>query len=408
MPDFDLRTVVFLTGAMGALMAMVLHFLRRSYPHSIQGMSDWSLGPLVIGASTLFIGMQSHLPDLITKGVANFVMLSGGYLLVRGTHRHVGQTTPRWPLYLLWLVALPAMLWTSSISPSYEQRLFVLSGILASYFVSMLWVLLRKGKRSFATSYTGVVLTALSIVMALRMATATSVPAGSGLFDATFFQSLYILSLSFGLLMLSIGFVLLASEQLRQELENIITHDLLTGALARRALLAQGQTELARAQRSGNPTSVLMLDLDHFKLVNDNHGHLVGDAVLRDFAQRCMSHLRPSDLFCRWGGEEFVVLLPETAPPAALSIAERLRQSQTADATLPACTVSIGLASLTPQEEQSLDTLISRADAALYQAKARGRNRVEIATPAGQAPPAPPAQTTPPSIRNESSAHPAA
>lgn len=408
MPDFDLRTVVFLTGAMGALMAMVLHFLRRSYPHSIQGMSDWSLGPLVIGASTLFIGMQSHLPDLVTKGVANFVMLSGSYLLVRGTYRHVGQTIPRWPLYLLWLVALPAMLWTSSISPSYEQRLFVLSGIMGSYFVSMLWVLLRKGKRSFATSYTAVVLTALSIVMALRMATATSVPAGSGLFDATFFQSLYILSLSFGLLMLSIGFILLASEQLRQELENIITHDLLTGALARRALLAQGQTELARAQRSGHPTSVLMLDLDHFKLVNDNHGHLVGDAVLRDFAQRCMSHLRPSDLFCRWGGEEFVVLLPETASPAAQSIAERLRQSQTADATLPTCTVSIGLASLTPQEEQSLDTLISRADAALYQAKARGRNRVEIATPEGHAPPAPPEHTTPPPIRNESSAHPAA
>lgn len=392
MTDFDLRTVVILSGLMGALLSMVLYFLRRSYPPSIRGMRDWALGPLLAGLSTVFVVPIGAFPELVTAGMSNLLVLGGGYMLLRGTWEHFGHARPRWALVLLWAVAFPALVWASAVAPSYDLRLFILSGVLACYLLGMLWAIRQQSRRSFAVTYTSVVLGAMSLVMLLRMLTSAYMPAGQDLMGASFFQSLYVIGMSVGLLMLSIGFVLLATDQLRLELENIITHDMLTGALARRALFSQGHAEIARSQRSGQPTTVLMLDLDRFKAVNDTHGHLAGDAVLRDFSQRCMALLRPSDLFCRYGGEEFVVLLPDTAAAEALHIAERLRQSRTADSDLPTCTVSIGLAALAPGEVASLQTLINRADTALYAAKRNGRNRIEVASPTELplgAPPAP-------------------
>ncbi|MDD2546574.1 MAG: GGDEF domain-containing protein [Burkholderiaceae bacterium] len=385
MPFFDLRTAVFLTGAMGALMAMVLFFLRRNYPASVQGMREWALGPLVVAASTLLIARQGHGPDVLTVVLANLVLLSGSALLVRGTYRHFARPLPRWPALLV-CAGAPAIAWWTLVTPYYSLRLVVISSILACHFAGMARVVFAQPVQSFATRYTLGVLSALILAMLLRLVSATTLPAGEGLFQATFFQSLYILSLSFGLLMLTIGFVLLASERLHAELENLITHDMLTNALTRRTLFERGHAELARSQRNGHPVSALMMDLDHFKNVNDQHGHLVGDAVLRDFALRAMAQLRPADLLGRYGGEEFVVLLTETALDQARLVAERIRTSSSADPQLPPCTVSIGVATLAPGQPASFDALINQADAALYQAKHRGRNRIETLSSNPKAP----------------------
>lgn len=165
--------------------------------------------------------------------------------------------------------------------------------------------------------------------------------------------------------------------------------DVLTGWHNRRYLTVRLSEELARARRDGTRLVCLMLDIDHFKRVNDNWGHAAGDAVLREIAQRIESQVRASDVAARYGGEEFVVLLPGTDVGSALLLAERIRQSVSATPIdLPngdnvTITASIGISEVQPAPEADDlktigDSLIARADVALYAAKAAGRDRVIV------------------------------
>ena len=173
------------------------------------------------------------------------------------------------------------------------------------------------------------------------------------------------------------------AEQLNEALQ-LVRHesetDALTGQPNRRALDALLEQQLALARSVGRPFSVLLLDIDHFKLVNDTHGHGAGDDTLRAFAQRVREHLRQGDTCARYGGEEFVVVLPGTTLVAALEVAERLRQG-VAEASLMSVplvrtTVSIGAAQYLPGE--TVEQLLARADTAVYAAKRGGRNQVRV------------------------------
>jgi len=165
--------------------------------------------------------------------------------------------------------------------------------------------------------------------------------------------------------------------------------DVLTGWHNRRYLAVRIKEELARARRDGSKLVCLMLDIDHFKQVNDTWGHAAGDAVLRELAQRIEMQVRASDVAARYGGEEFVVLLPNTDVSSASKLAERIRKEIVASPiTLPCgefvtITASIGIAQVSPgANEKDLktlgDSLIARADVALYAAKSAGRDRVVV------------------------------
>jgi two-component system cell cycle response regulator len=165
------------------------------------------------------------------------------------------------------------------------------------------------------------------------------------------------------------------------EARHLAATDSLTGLMNRRAFMEAMDRERSRAVRHTLPLSLLMLDVDHFKKVNDTHGHDAGDAVLRGIAAVLRKIARKSDFVSRWGGEEFVVALAQTAEAGGRIAAERVRRA-IADTpyTLPSgetlhATASVGLASATAQID--LEELVARADRALYSAKARGRNRVE-------------------------------
>ncbi|EQD80868.1 response regulator receiver modulated diguanylate cyclase, partial [mine drainage metagenome] len=147
----------------------------------------------------------------------------------------------------------------------------------------------------------------------------------------------------------------------------------------RRALMARIAEALTEARQQHVPLSLIFLDLDHFKVINDRHGHLTGDACLRILAERVHSELRPGDTLARWGGEEFVVLLPATALGEAALIGERIRRRVEADPFVAggaavAVTVSLGLSGHARATVESPEQLIEQADAALYRAKAAGRN----------------------------------
>lgn len=161
-----------------------------------------------------------------------------------------------------------------------------------------------------------------------------------------------------------------------QELERQASSDPLTGLLNRRGFDARLATAVALAQRSGRALSVITIDVDHFKRVNDTYGHEVGDNVLRTLAQQLKTRLRASDAVARLGGEEFIVLLPDTAPDAALDMAEQLLVVVAALAGDDTATVTIsaGVSALRPDDEDE-NAMLRRSDAALYAAKTAGRNR---------------------------------
>lgn len=173
-------------------------------------------------------------------------------------------------------------------------------------------------------------------------------------------------------------------KKMEEELRMLATTDPLTGVNNRRKFLETSERELARCTRYNHPLCLLMLDADHFKSVNDSHGHDVGDKVLKLLSDICVRELRDVDVFGRFGGEEFVAALPETNITTALEVAERLRESLAAlqvpikDAAPLKFTVSIGAAERT-KEDKTVHDLLNRADGALYQAKESGRNKVVYA-----------------------------
>jgi diguanylate cyclase (GGDEF)-like protein len=254
-------------------------------------------------------------------------------------------------------------------------------GMLAFVVPGLLWC---------ALSYSAFTASLLSLVVCLW----TMAGVATGVLNFTPAHAGDVFSLRVGVTLLALGPLAVAcasaarAEALRR-LDHAVRHDDLTGVLARRALLKQGARLLASHQRESAGAAVLMLDVDHFKQVNDQHGHGAGDQLLIGIAQAMARTLRPQDLLGRLGGEEFAAVLPGVSPAEAHAIAERLRSAveQQPFATAPGgqgptqrATVSIGLVhSATMGGNADMDTLLLAADAALYRAKAEGRNRVALA-----------------------------
>ncbi|MGM0412343.1 MAG: sensor domain-containing diguanylate cyclase [Pseudomonadota bacterium] len=168
-------------------------------------------------------------------------------------------------------------------------------------------------------------------------------------------------------------------KRLERELEQQATHDRLTGLYNRGFFDQVLDKEIGRAARYGHPLSLILLDIDHFKAINDTYGHLVGDEILKGLAARMARRLRESDTLARWGGEEFIALLPATQATGARELAEGIRR-QVAEEAFPDVghiTISLGVAELEPGE--SLKDLTRRTDDALYAAKSAGRDQVRTA-----------------------------
>jgi len=196
------------------------------------------------------------------------------------------------------------------------------------------------------------------------------------------------LCLLFGMLLLRR--LLVEYEHANFQLGRLAKFDALTGALSRTELFLRAKTEIERSLRSGHSISFLMIDIDHFKNVNDHYGHQVGDAVLINLVKNCQQQLRAMDIFGRVGGEEFFLILPESPQDEAYTVAERIRNGISEVPTLiegasPVfITISIGVAVYTPQHGERSDSEVilkkffKLSDDAMYQAKSKGRNRTEL------------------------------
>lgn len=376
-PFVDPRTIVLLTGIMGGLMAVVLYFLQRNYPPSVKGLRYWTAGTALLFAAGLTAASRGFTPDLVSITLANLLIFSGVYLQFFGSEQFFGLGSRLRPRFIVIGALTLVSAWFTVMQPLYIARLMISISVMTWLFASHAWLIFRHGGRSFAYRFAVFSLVCAALSQLLRFATAWLFPIGSGILDTTPQNLIYMISYPFLMLLSAISLVLMATDRVRTEFEHLASHDSLTNALTRRNLTEVCQQELERCNRHGRAMSILLIDIDHFKAINDNYGHQAGDRALVQFVSAVTTLLRSADAIGRLGGEEFVVVLPETPTEVARVVAERIRAKVREHDSPGKITVSIGVTTNRPHTD-SVDALMARADRAMYQAKAQGRDQVVL------------------------------
>lgn len=373
MKQLDPPTLIAMAGIMAAHMAVVLFFMRRHYPPHIRGLGYWAAAPVLWLVAAALFGGRGVLPGWISIVAANALLLLGSVTHYIGCRRFL-EHGGGWGLWstavagsMLVFAALAAM------HAPYPLRLGLFTMLLLCLYAAQLRFLLRYGGRRFPVRLVEVLICAHIAVLLTRLASVVMGQAGSDLMEPSFQQTLYVGAYALAALLLCVGAMLMATDRLTTELQHLATYDALTGALNRRVVIQHCEDELLRSRRSGKGPALLMIDLDHFKELNDTHGHQHGDAVLAHFVQRTQSVLRGMDRLGRYGGEEFLVLLPETGAADAQAVALRIHAALDEGHALD-CRMSIGMTACQGPHD-TLDAMLTRADRALYQAKGLGRNR---------------------------------
>lgn len=332
---------------------------------------------LVSVASLLGMGL-GRLHSLLSMNLPRLLLPAGLLIAYVGTQRFLGVL----PRYRGWIVAIIVAMalhmWFTYGYPSFVARQSVATALSTVLLASFALFVHRRGTHSFGSRLTKLVLAATSAVTGMRFATLLLFPSGESILDMSFAQTVYVVTFAFCIFPLGVGLILMATERLIDEMRYLASHDALTGALNRRHMNAAISAEIERSARHGHCMALLVMDLDHFKTINDQHGHQLGDQVLVSFVGTASALLRQHDQLGRFGGEEFVALLPETELDDAVIVAERIRLACTALHPAVGCTVSIGVAANAAAGD-TVDSLFARADAAMYRAKSLGRNRVETA-----------------------------
>jgi diguanylate cyclase (GGDEF)-like protein len=351
----------------------------------------WWGGAYACGALAVLIFVLSGFRgamEAIGLGVA--LMIAAFSLVWEGARAFEGRR----PL-LIPVALLPAIWLGLCLEPSFLYSLrtrVVVSSLLIAPLVAMTGVELWRGRdEPLLSRWPAIVLfETFALLFVSRIAFIEIMPFPFGaLPEEPFWVAFFNLLAFFHVLLLSVLMVSLSKERLELDQRVKAQTDPLTGALNRRAFIARGGRLLARHEHEKKPLCLMFLDLDHFKSLNDRHGHAAGDDVLMNFVAIVQGCIRPTDFVFRYGGEEFCCLLPHTSAEQAHRVAERIRHKfemasvEVAGVALKT-TVSLGIAS-TEIFGYDLDTLIRRADSAVYAAKRAGRNCVAMATLNGTA-----------------------
>lgn len=345
------------------------------------GLGQWTIALMMQGGAWLLVTGESPLPELASVAAATALLAFCWSLQMSALLEFHRRPTPRWLFY--GPVTIAFIVFFMYVTDTRERLAFGGLAFGVAQFITgaaLLHFRITAEQRtrwllagSFFLLGTGLLwlgFTAWFEPEALLPTSGLSTTPGPALLA---FYAVTICS--------SFAFLLMHKERADRETYELATTDSLTTVYNRRTFKELAEPQLSRSRRAEMPVSLLMLDLDHFKRINDTYGHLGGDDVLKAFAGLVRSCLRKEDLLSRYGGEEFVVLLPGASQAQAFSLAERIREgvaarSFDANGHLVRVTVSIGIASEGGDTLPSLEAMLGRADEALYRAKNEGRNRV--------------------------------
>ena len=357
------------------------------------GLGRWAAALWINAIGHGLVMLRGQVPDGISIVLGNLLLSCVFVGMISAIHQFQDRPVP-------WLLTLapPALtVAVTAIVDNFAARVSLVSLVIG---LQAVWTLAAALERRHATVGRGqwllvaglgleaVVLGGRALLALSDSAVATTILQGSVLQTFTFMSTFSVVLIS------SMGFVFMARDRADENNRVLAAVDPLTSVANRRSLIAALDRDISRAGRTREPIALMMVDIDHFKAINDRHGHLAGDQVLCKVVEVLRERVRAQDLVGRYGGEEFMVLLPDTTLPGAEQLARELCQAVAdarcplapagGDATAPdagiAVTVSIGVFGGRLEPGDSWDMLIAAADRALYQAKENGRNRVEVAT----------------------------
>ncbi len=370
--------------ATSALMSFVLLGLLGSLLRSGKaGIAEWFGANLAVVLALPMILLRGAIPDSLSVVVANVLLALGGAAYYAGCARFLGRRA-QWPILLAGVAAVgvAVIYWRYAVD-NIPMRVFSTTLFSAAFCTALAWMLLRHapaGRPTYPYRVTAAIaFTFGACQLARGLYFLTLDTASSPTMFATSVSVLLLVVAAAIMPILSMSAMLMVHDALLADAREAANHDFLTGALSRQGFEVLARRHVGRLQRQARPLALLILDLDHFKHINDTLGHAGGDAVLRAFVQMAHAQLRPTDVLGRIGGEEFALLLPETDCDSAMHLAERLRNAAAAQAVMvgaQVCRYSLsgGVAAWQPGE--SFDRLSARADHALYDAKHQGRNRI--------------------------------
>jgi diguanylate cyclase (GGDEF)-like protein len=342
------------------------------------GLLTWTYALCIYSCGFALLALRGIIADVFSIIVGNFLIslyYSMFLLTIRNFFSHSLNK------FIFWLPPISIAIIYPFMMHSIRARIIFGNGILLVQSVLICSALFER-RRSFPNRGRDLVLAIMLIgppLLLFRIIVAIIKPVEvDEIFEASGVQVALGGLVYIGTILLSNGFVLMAKERSDERLRVVAMKDRLTGCWNRIRIDEFANQEMALLKRHGHPVSIIMIDIDHFKKINDQYGHAVGDSVLVEFADIVHQQIRSTDLLGRWGGEEFVIILPAIDSREAVFIAERIRNAieQYPFHEAPHVTASFGLSGCL--ETDTWHKWLSRADRALYLAKANGRNQVQV------------------------------
>lgn len=382
-PQGAFAIAILLTLLNGAVLGM----MHRDLPPDLRPSAlSWLSGTLLISLGCILLALQNQFPLWLALPLANLLICAGLTFYWYSMRQFYGRSTSFW-MFAPAFATLPLTYWFTAHDPDMSMRVLLTSVASAFVLGGAIHTLWRARDGDQAISRRVLFVTTCLLVGFLVLRTGvflfSSVDVGSVVDGSHWINMLTPLIVSILPVVGTTAFLQMCSERIRRYWELAASTDALTGLANRRTLVHEGALRLEAARRNQRDMALGVIDIDHFKKVNDAHGHDIGDLALIHVAETIARACRPGDLAARQGGEEFVILLDDIDGDTALRRAEQLRETvertllQLPDRTL-SMTVSIGLAT-NAADAPNLDALLRRADQALYRAKAEGRNRVMAA-----------------------------
>ncbi len=372
-------TIMMMLIAASATLALSVGWVARTQDED--GLQSWTAALVLQTVVFVLFSLRNQIPDFFSILLANTALSASYSLFLAAVVRFQQRRLSR---LLFWCPPIVLALAFSFLMADIGARIIVAGLVFTTQYLLIFFVLLD---RKYRVSGRGKYLLAVGFVImigVMSIRTLSVIFALDSIASMLSSTPVQVLTFAMGfvtLILISNGFVLMIKERADERIRLVAMTDRLTGVWNRIRLEEAAQLEIARLERYGRPVSLIMVDLDHFKQINDRFGHVTGDRVLKEFCAVTQSCIRTTDLLGRWGGEEFLILLPDSGFPSAAHLAERIRaaveQHEFGDGLH--VTASLGLAVC--RATDTWGSFLERADKAMYQAKTAGRNRVETECP---------------------------